>query len=615
MEKRESFAVFFLAATLLTAQAHAQTLGSCKIFPPNNPWNERVDSLPVHWNSAKYIANVGGTIHIHPDFGSDPSYGIPWVAVGNSQAFVPVDITGYVDESDPGPMPIPPDAPIESDGDSHVLVVDSGNHKLYELYQGVPGANGWSATSTAIFALDSNNYRPDGWTSCDAAGLPIWPGLVKKYECDLGEIKHALRFTIQHTQKAWIFPARHEAGSTTDTTVMPMGLRLRLKANFNDSNFTGYAKVIATAIKRYGIILADNGSNWYISGETNTSWPDSDINQLKQITGNDFEVVYTGPVRTQPNQYPDPVLPPPQTAAISAPAIVYDTARVGDINQATFQISNAGTSPDTIGRYWLKSGSVFQIADSATHTLAPGAHALIAINFLPFIDGAALDTLFVAPNDTSEPATAIPLDGFGTEGVFALSQNPLQFGSVPVGSSDTMIVALSNSGDGELDVNVANTQGSNSDFTIIGIGPQAAPPFALQPGDSELAEFLFTPSSVGPDTSFYSLAFADTLGEEYDTILVLAGVGTAPSLVTKLKPEPFTVTVFPNPAAATVCVRPSNAEPTALRLFNIGGELVWQGWSKSETTMLDLSGFANGTYVLRAQSSKGSATVRLVIAK
>jgi hypothetical protein len=297
----------------------AQTLGSCRIFPANNPWNIRVDSLPVHWNSDAYVASVGGSINVHPDFGSDTNYGIPWIAVNGSQPFVAINTSnGYQDQSDPGPMPIPPNAPIEHDGDSHVLVVDTGNHHLYELYQGVKDMNdnGWAATSSAIFALDSNNYRPDSWTSCDAAGLPIFPGLVRLEECKAGVINHALRFTVPHTQKAWIFPARHEAGSTTDTTYMPMGLRMRLKASFDDSKDTGCAKVIITALKKYGIILADNGSAWYISGETNPNWPDDDISQLKKISGNDFEAVYTYPVAKDSGEYPTPVIPIPVTASV-----------------------------------------------------------------------------------------------------------------------------------------------------------------------------------------------------------------------------------------------------------------------------------------------------------
>lgn len=247
------FAICLLFVTFLAHAAAAQTLGSCHIFPSNNPWNVRVDSLPVDTaHSAAYIASVGGSIKVHPDFGSDTDYGIPWEAVNGSQAFVPInDSNGYTDQSDPGPMPIPPNAEIEHDDDSHVLVVDTSNHYLYELYQGAPEKNndGWSATSTAIFALDSNNYRPDGWTSCDAAGLPIFPGLVRLDECKAGAINHALRFTVPTTQQAWIFPARHEAGHTTDTTYMPMGTRLRLKASYDDSKDTGCAKVIITALK------------------------------------------------------------------------------------------------------------------------------------------------------------------------------------------------------------------------------------------------------------------------------------------------------------------------------------------------------------------------------
>jgi hypothetical protein len=208
-----------LFVTFLAHAAAAQTLGTCHIFPSNNPWNVRVDSLPVDTaHSAAYIASVGGSIKVHPDFGSDTDYGIPWEAVNGSQAFVPInDSNGYTDQSDPGPMPIPPNAEIEHDDDSHVLVVDTSNHYLYELYQGAPEKNndGWSATSTAIFALDSNNYRPDGWTSCDAAGLPIFPGLVRLDEsrpgrsimrCDLPYQRRNKRGSSLHVTKPVIRP-------------------------------------------------------------------------------------------------------------------------------------------------------------------------------------------------------------------------------------------------------------------------------------------------------------------------------------------------------------------------------------------------------------------------
>jgi hypothetical protein len=414
-------------AVFSSSVAGAQSLGNCPIFPTTNPWNQRVDSLPVHWNSAAYIANVGGTIHVHPDFGSDPSYGIPWIAVNASQPFVPIDLSnGYIDQSDPGPMPIPLNAPIESGSDSHVLVVDTSNHHLYELYQGSRDGNGWAAMSSAIFALDSNNYRPDGWTSCDAAGLPIFPGLVRLDECKQGEIKHALRFTVSRTQKAWIFPARHEAGSTADTTVMPMGLRFRLKASFDDSKDTGYAKVIITALKRYGLILADNGSDWYISGETNINWPDDDISQLKQISGNDFEAVYTYPTATYANEYPTPVIPigPSLTRGkfyISSNPIGFGKVQVGSFSSRTVTVKNIGdgqllvAAPNTN----LSNPDFTLVAIQPNlpppYIIQPGDSVIATIQFSPSIiglDSASFD-LTVAETANDQYDTNILLIGQG----------------------------------------------------------------------------------------------------------------------------------------------------------------------------------------------------------
>ncbi len=369
------FLLFF--TILFSTAASAQKLGTCQIFPSNNPWNVRVDSLPVDSaHSAAYIANVGVSVHVHPDFGSDTDYGIPWEAVNASQPFVSVNTSnGYQDQSDPGPMPIPLNPVIEHDDDSHVLIVDTSNHNLYELYQAVRDINddGWAATSSAIFSLDSNNYRPDSWTSCDAAGLPIFPGLVRLDECKAGAINHAFRFTIDHSQQAWIFPARHEASSITDTTYMPMGTRLRLKASYDDTKDTGYAKVIITALKKYGIILADNGSNWYISGEWNPNWPDDDIGQLKNITGGDFEVVNTGyPIETESKEYPTPVIPIPGTASVAdMESASFHLAVFPNPSSGLTTISETGVPGpsqieiiDQIGRSILK-----QTLESATATL------------------------------------------------------------------------------------------------------------------------------------------------------------------------------------------------------------------------------------------------------
>ena len=611
--------LLFISLFLIPCVANSQTLGSCHIFPSNNPWNERIDSLPVHWNSAKYIANVGGAFHVHPDFGSNASYGIPWVAVNASQPFVPIDLSnGYTDESDPGPMPIPPNAPVEGGGvgDAHVLVVDTSNHHLYELYQGVKGSgSGWAATSSAIFALDSNKYRPDGWTSCDAAGLPIFPGLVRLDECKAGVINHALRFTVPHTQKAWIFPARHEAGSTSDTTVMPMGLRMRLKAKFDDSKDTGYAKVIITALKKYGIILADNGSSWFISGETNIHWPDNDINQLKAITGNDFEAVYTGPVRTKPNEYPDPVLPLPNAGGIVVPSIVRDTARVGDANAAPIAIANNGSNVLTIRRYWLKYGDVFQIADSGTHSIAAGGNAAVTINFMPIVKGQVVDTLFIASSDSLTPVTATALIGWGTMGAFHLSVNPLDLGTVAIGSSDTLRVTVTNFGDGELDVFSNDRTGTDpADFSLIAVRPQPSPPFILMPGDTEMAEFRFHPVTLGPDTSIFAFSFADTLSEEYDTSLVLVGRGVAASAVDAAQPEPFDVAIFPNPSPGLTTVSISGSDgPSQIEASDALGRTVLKEIIASETGMLDFRSLANGCYFLLVQSSRGQMSKLLEV--
>lgn len=272
------------------------TLGGCQVFPVSNPWNQDISTAPVDSNSANYIASINSSRQfLHADFGSDPSYGIPYVVVPGSQPFVPITFTAYGDQSDPGPYPIPSNAPVEAGSDAHVLVADSGNCHLYELFHASRQGNGWAADSGAVFNLSSNTLRPDGWTSADAAGLPILPGLARFDEVSNGAIDHALRFTVQHTQDGFIHPATHEAG-VSNPNDPPMGLRLRLKASFDLSPFHGETLVILTALKRYGMFVADNGSSWYISGATDPRWNDNDLNQLKTVPGSAFEVVQSGTI-------------------------------------------------------------------------------------------------------------------------------------------------------------------------------------------------------------------------------------------------------------------------------------------------------------------------------
>ncbi len=273
------------------------SLGSCRVFPADNPWNRDVSTLPVDANSGNYLAAIaalGGNQKLHADFGGAGEYGIPYITVPGTQAPVGVDFVAYGDESDPGPYPIPLAAPVEGGGDRHVLAVDRDRCKLYELFAATKGATRWSADSGAVFDLTSNALRPEGWTSADAAGLPIFAGLVRYDEVASGHIDHALRFTVSRSQKAYLHPATHYASSSTDANLPPMGLRLRLKASFNSSSYTGQARVVLDALKKYGMIVADNGSNWFISGAQDTRWNDTDLNQLKTVPGSAFEVVNTG---------------------------------------------------------------------------------------------------------------------------------------------------------------------------------------------------------------------------------------------------------------------------------------------------------------------------------
>jgi hypothetical protein len=311
-----AIAVALAVLTLSSAQAVGPypTLDPCPVFPrppaslspraPSLPteaaWNQDISKAPRDPRSAAYIAYIDshGGNRLHPDFGSPRAYGFPYAVVGAGQRSLPIHYTAYGEESDPGPFPIPAKAPVEggnrSDGDRHVLVVDRAACKLYELYRGFyrtgPRPH-WNADSGTAWDLRSAARRPDGWTSADAAGLPIFPGLVRYDEVAAGHLDHAIRVTFESTRDAWVHPASHCAGDTADPSAPPMGLRLRLKAGYGLGGLHGAAKTIALAMKRYGLIVADNGSNWFFSGSSDRRWHDSDLDQLKRIPGSAFEVV------------------------------------------------------------------------------------------------------------------------------------------------------------------------------------------------------------------------------------------------------------------------------------------------------------------------------------
>lgn len=274
--------------------------GERTVFPADNPWNADISSAPVHPNSAALIASCGATRSLHPDFGTTyegVAWGIPYVTVNGSQERVPVTFD-YNDESDPGPYPIPRNAPIEggpnATGDRHVIVVDVDNWKVYELFDAHPvnGGASWRAGSGAVFDLSSNDLRPEGWTSADAAGLPIFPGLVRYDEAVVkGAITHALRFTCPVTRRAYVYPARHYASNRTDADLPPMGMRVRLKASVDISTFPTEVQVILRAMKKHGMLLADNGGGFFVSGAPDPRWNDANIDTMKRIKGSDFEVV------------------------------------------------------------------------------------------------------------------------------------------------------------------------------------------------------------------------------------------------------------------------------------------------------------------------------------
>ena len=299
-------ALAFLAAS--TASAQAPVIGACTVLPADNIWNTPVDQFPVSGNSSAWVATIGPTKTAHADFGAGlydgGPIGIPYITVPGSQTKYPATFQ-YADESDPGPYAIPLNAPIEggsqSTGDRHTLAIDTDHCILYELYAAYPQSAGWAAGSGAIFNLLSNALRPSGWTSTDAAGLPVFPGLVRYDEVAAGAIRHAIRFTVPQTQRAFVWPARHYASSLTGTQYPPMGARFRLRASFDISGFSAANQVILRALQKYGMMLADNGSAWYLSGAPDDRWNNDDLHNLGQLKGSDFEAVDVSSLMIDPN--------------------------------------------------------------------------------------------------------------------------------------------------------------------------------------------------------------------------------------------------------------------------------------------------------------------------
>ena len=365
------FAWGFFVPIIQLAAGESPNIGNLPIFPENNPWNWDIFAYEVHPNSDNYIDSIGPGTNLHPDFGTiwqGAPIGIPYVVVDDSQPLTDIIYTRYGNESDPGPFPIPLNAPIEggtsSEGDRHVIAVDTVNAMLYEIYKSYPIDCHWEARSGAKYNLTSNELRPEGWTSADAAGLPIFPGLVRYEEVYIKkEINHALRFTVNNTRKEYIYPARHYASESVDPDYPPMGLRFRLKADFDISEFSEPIRVILIALKKYGMIVADNGSDWFISGAPDDRWDDDILAELKSIDGYNFEAIKT--VDDEGN----PIYPITSATDIKSPA------------NYNIKISNYPNpfNPNTVICYSLSvtcnlNLSIYNINGQNVETLVTGQH-------------------------------------------------------------------------------------------------------------------------------------------------------------------------------------------------------------------------------------------------
>jgi hypothetical protein len=409
------FTLFALAA-LVSAQS--PTIGSCPVLPADNIWNTRVDQLPVHPSSSTWIATIGASSPLHPDFGGGlwdgAPIGIPFVTVPGTQTRYPATFT-YQSESDTGPYAIPLNAPIEggssSTGDRHVISVDTTNCILYEIYSAYPQTASWQGGSGAIFNLNSDALRPATWTSADAAGLPIFPGLIRYDEVAAGAIHHAIRFTVPQTQKAYVWPARHYASSLTGAQYPPMGARFRLKASFDISGYSPANQVILTALKTYGMMLADNGSSWYISGAPDTRFDDDDLHNLTHILGSNFEAVDVSPLMVDPNsgqarQSSVSVSVTPASASVPVNTTKQFSATVtGSSNTAvTWDVNGAVGGNGTVGFIDSISG-LFTAPAAAPASGTVTIHA--TTNATPTVSGSAVVTVTSPPPPPPPPSVTI----------------------------------------------------------------------------------------------------------------------------------------------------------------------------------------------------------------
>ncbi|HTM50191.1 MAG TPA: hypothetical protein VL285_15975 [Bryobacteraceae bacterium] len=418
MKKRIGIALILLVEAG-SIQAGPPTIGACPVLPADNIWNTPVDQLPLAANSATYVATIGSGTSLKADFGSGTynggPIGIPFVTVPGTQTKYPATFT-YADESDAGPYAVPLNAPIEggsqSNGDRHAISVDIDNCLLYELYGAYPQTSSWQAGSGAIFNFFSNALRPSGWTSADAAGLPIVPGLVRYDEVAAGEIRHAIRLTVPQTRRAFVWPARHYASSLTDPKYPAMGQRFRLRASFDISSFSTENQVILKALKKYGMMLADNGSAWFITGAPDSRWNNTALSDLRRVVGSDFEAVDVSSLMIDPNsgqarQTSIAVTVSPSTANLMTSATQQFTATVQNSANQSVTWSVNGTLGgngtvgyiDTVGLYSAPSTAPNPptVTVAATSVAAPGVSGSASVT----IQGPSVVTVNLTPATAS----------------------------------------------------------------------------------------------------------------------------------------------------------------------------------------------------------------------
>jgi Quinohemoprotein amine dehydrogenase, alpha subunit domain III/IPT/TIG domain len=514
-------AIALILLAFSAASAQSPVIVNCPVLPADNIWNTPVDQLPVSSSSSAWVTTVGATKPIHADFGSGlyngGPIGIPYTTAPGTQTKYPATFT-YASESDPGPYAIALNAPIEggsqSTGDRHALSIDYDNCILYELYAAYPQANSWTAGSGAIFNLFSNALRPSGWTSTDAAGLPVFPGLVRYDEIAAGEIRHAIRFTVPQTQRAFVWPARHYASSLTGTQYPPMGARFRLRAGFDISGFSAANQVILRALKRYGMMLADNGSAWFVSGAPDSRWDNTDLRNLGLLLGSDFEAIDVGGLMIDPNSGQAK-----QSTTVSV-TVSPSTATVPVNTAQQFTASVTNTTTQTVN--WSVSG-------------APGGNSTVGL--------IGATGLYTAP--------AVPPSG-GTVAVQAAS-------TVSPSAAGTATVTVTTPSTAPILSSIApnsGTQGTNVPVTLAGSNFQPGATIAID-GTGVSATNVTVAGSTQITATFILAATAST-GAHSVTVTTSAGTSAAQSFTVNapVPAKPTLTSLAPNAATrgATVNV-------------------------------------------------------------